>query len=116
MGTCIAYVRIALPLLLGIRSEIEASVFVGANTTAFSTQNPILDTGPLSDANTTPRGGDESEAWKAISGPGSKHSSLSSHETSLVQQSLGSSFNKTVCPLSVLSCTYFCPIQAAISG
>ena len=46
-----------------------------------------LENGHLSDANLTPRE-EDSEAYKASSGPGSKHSSLSSHDTALVQQSL----------------------------
>ena len=59
------------------------------STPRISAQHGGADPGHLSDITVTPRE-EDSEAWKAGSGPGSKHSSLSSHDTSLVQQSLRS--------------------------
>ena len=68
---------------------------IGVTTPRDSAVHAILDTGHLSDANLSPRA-EDSEAYKASSGPGSKHSSFSSHEASLAHQSLGSNANKTV--------------------
>ena len=59
----------------------------GVNTPRVSVPGTGPDRAMSSDAHVSPRTL-EADSWKAGSGPGSKHSSLSSHEASTAQNSL----------------------------